>query len=212
VIINSLTQLLPAKTDRAFLCGMTGSGKSFLARYLCAYSPSVLIFDAKDEITWKGYQRFTKLAKLIEAKPRFGIYAPCDKELLDPKFWDFFFKYAYKRKNTTVLVDEVLAVCEGNDLPFHYKAILTRGRSLGVRIFSNTQRPKSIPTWIISEAEHKYIFFLQMPQDRERIAALLGIDESIVFGLDKEAHEFIYANLKGSTGKLALNVQKGIIQ
>ncbi len=197
---------------------MTGSGKSFLARYLLetrrAEGNLILIYDAKDEITWPGYQRFTNLSKLIAANPRYAIYAPNIFELDDKAHHDYFFKFAFLRQkknfkkrvkvNTTVYVDEAYAVTDGQELPFYYKAALTRGRSIGLETWSASQRPKDIPQFLMSEAENKYFFFLEMPQDKERVRKMAGITDATIESLSMDRHEFIYRNMQHTTGKLTL--------
>lgn len=211
-----LDVIIPRATDRVFLSGMTGSGKTVLARELLETRKDNLrlVYDAKDELNWNGYKRFTKLSKLIRANPLSAIYAPNIYELDDPKFHEAFFKFAFlrQRKNfkkgiklrTTVYTDEVYAVVDNQELPFYYKACLTRGRTLGVETWSATQRPKLIPQFLMSEAEHKYIFYHQMPQDKKKLQDAFGISEDMLESLSMANHEFVYANLDRISGKLKL--------
>lgn len=199
-------QLIPRKTNRAFFVGMTGSGKSFLAEQLLRTRHSVLIYDAKDEIKWKGYERFTKLERLIDARPQRAVYAPNIKELDDPRYWNWFYKYGYLRGNVTIYTDESYAVTDGQELPFYMKAGITRGRSKGVEMWSATQRPIDIPQFLMSESENKYIFYLEMPQDKEKVRKMTGISEAIIESLSMDNHEFIYRNRNITSGKLKLHV------
>lgn len=211
--------LKPRETDRVFLSGMTGSGKTVLAHQLLETRRGHLrlVYDAKDELAWKDYKRFTKLDKLIRANPAHAIYAPNIHELDDPRYWEGFFKFGYlrQRKNykarngllTTVYVDEVYAVTDKEQLPFYYKAGLTRGRKIGLELWSATQRPKNIPQFLMSESEHKFVFFHQMPQDIDKLEKTFGISEEMLRALSMSNHEFIYANLDKISSKLKL---KGI--
>lgn len=215
----SFDVLRPRDTDRVFLSGMTGSGKTVLAHELLETRRGNLrlVFDAKDELNWKDYKRFSRLEKLISANPAHAIYAPNIYELDNLHCWEGFFKFAFlrQRKNyraknklrTTVYVDEVYAVTDKEQLPFYYKAGLTRGRKIGLELWSATQRPKNIPQFLMSEAEHKFIFFHQMPQDKEKLRNTFGISEEMLQALSMANHEFVYANLDKISGKLKL---KGI--
>lgn len=198
---------------------MTGSGKTVLAHQLLETRKDNLrlVYDAKDELNWSGYKRFTSLSKLIRANPRHAIYAPNIHELDSPLHHDAFFKFAFlrQRKNykkklnlkTTVYVDEVYAVTDNQELPFYYKACLTRGRKIGVECWSATQRPKLIPQFLMSEAEHKYIFFHQMPQDKIKLQNFTGISEDMLESLSMANHEFVYASLDRISGKLKLRMR-----
>lgn len=217
--------LIPRPTNRVFLCGMTGSGKSYLARFLLEQRRDanhlISIYDAKDEINWPGYQRFTKLEKMIAANPRHAIYAPNIFELDSAAYHDYFFKWNFLRQKknakkklfnpktlqglkTTVYIDEAYAVTDGQQLPFYYKAALTRGRSIGLEVWSASQRPKDIPQFLMSEAENKYFFYLEMPQDKERVRKMAGITEATIESLSMDEHEFIYRNMNKTTGRLRL--------
>jgi hypothetical protein len=212
--------LIPKRGNRVFLSGMTGSGKSVLARYLLGSRQQdlVLIYDAKDEIFWPGYYRYTKLSRLIGDNPRRAIYAPNIHELDDSEKHDQFFKWAFLRQkknrkkkltvNTIVYVDEAYAVTDGQQLPFYYKAGLTRGRSIGLEIWSATQRPKDIPQFLMSESEQKYLFFHMMPQDKDKLSKMVGVDIALVDSLSMENHEFAYVNINRISGKLKLKLKR----
>lgn len=207
--------LIPRPTNRVFLTGMTGSGKSFLAEHLLLWRKSILIYDAKDEIKdkWKSaarYQKFTRLRDLVSANPDRAIYAPkistrgTVQELDDPRFHDAFFKYGFLRRATTIYVDEAYAVTHGQELPFYYKAAITRGRSAGVEVWSATQRPIDIPQFLMSESENKYIFYQEMPQDVDKLRKMTGISEDLIRSLSMDNHEFIYRNRNQTSGILTL--------
>lgn len=209
-------ELVPKIGNRVFLTGMTGCGKSVLARRLldARQDALVLIYDAKDEIKWPGYQRFTTWQSLVLANPRRAIYAPNIKELDNPKCWDYFFKFAflrqrknYKRRlkvNTVVYVDEAYAVTDGETIPFYYKAGLTRGRSMGLEIWSATQRPKNIPQFLMSEVQQTYVFFHQMPQDKIKLRGMFPLSEDMLESISYENHEFVYIEGNRISGKLKL--------
>lgn len=198
--------LMPKRTDRALFVGMTGSGKTTLAKYILANKRNVLIYDFKGNIDWTGYKRYTNLRRLIWANPARAIYAPSLHELDNADLHDRFFKFAYLRTNTCVYVDEVFAVTHGQDLPFYYKGCLTRGREKGVEVYSATQRPKDIPQVILSESEHYYVFKLRLEQDRLKIKTITGLSDDSQNGLSKT--EFYYLNLDFTSNKLRL---KGIV-
>jgi hypothetical protein len=59
-------------------------------------------------------------------------------------------------------------------IPEYYRACLTRGRELGIGMWSASQRPSGLAQIILSESNHYIIFDLNMPQDRKKLAEVSG--------------------------------------
>lgn len=211
----------PELNSRAVFVGQTGSGKTTAARLMLLRIPAykfVIVYDVKGQMKrkeWPGFEfvsSFDELKKKAELQssgiyvyPKLvfqpNIYEVPDENDLEPA--DRFFKFVYFRTNTVVYVDEVYGVTTGRRIPFHFKAILTRGRERGITCFMATQRPAEIPQFILSESENFYVFQLQMPQDKKRIREIKGIPESAIEGLEK--FEFLAATDSGySTRKRKL--------
>ena len=204
--LNQLYQIAPQRTDRALFVGKTGSGKTTLARCLLAGRTYVAVLDPKGNIAWPGYDRHTTFRALIKSRAPKLIYSPKWNELNDPDYWEAFFTWIYKRKNTTVYVDEVFAVTQGQVIPPHYHACLTRGRELGISTWSATQRPKSIPQVLKSEAEHIYTFRLKLDVDRVAIEQTTALDEALQAALPTK-HVFYYSSEEGGNfGPLTLKL------
>lgn len=197
--------LQPGDTDRAVFVGQTGSGKTTLAEQLCRLRAYVVVLDPKGLITWKGYTPYTTLAQVTAAKEARVVYRPVYEELQDDETMDAFFEWCYRRLNTTVYVDEVMAVAQGDVYPWHFGACLTRGRERGVVMYCATQRPARIPQIVFSESEHGYVFKLKLPRDRERVEDMMGIPADAIAGLPK--HVFFHAPQDGeAVGPLRLNL------
>lgn len=195
----------PGSTDRATIVGMTGSGKTTLVRALLAVRAYVVVLDMKGLIRWAGYERHETLQSLIQSKHPRLVYAPNYIEMQDWDTIDRFFEWIYRRRNTTLYVDEVYSVCRNNKIPFYYNAVLTRGREKKISVLSAVQRPKMIPITILSESEHFYLFRLQIRDDRKRVQEITGVDEARLEGLEK--YQFFYANASGDVkGPLRLRI------
>lgn len=211
----------PELNSRAVYIGATGSGKTTLARYGLCRVPAykfVVVYDVKGQMKpgeWKDFKFVRSFEELRKAADRRKngefehpklVFQPNIYELPDDKdleHADKFFKWVYFRQNTVLYVDEIYGVTTNRVIPFHFKAILTRGRERGITCLMATQRPAEIPQFILSESESYYIFKLQMPQDKERIRKIKGIPEAAIEDLDK--FEFLIATDSGySTRKRKL--------
>lgn len=197
--------LMPGPTDRAAFVGQTGSGKTTLAEYVCNQRPYVVAFDPKGMVNWKGYVVHTKLETLTQDPSPKLTYRPSYEELSSDETMDLFFQWVFQRRNTTLYVDEIYAIAHGDSYPPHYGACLTRGREVGVVVYTATQRPAFVPQIMFSESEHVYCFFLKMPRDRERVEAMTGLDRRKVHQLPK--HQFYHAPQAGElAGPLTLRL------
>lgn len=183
---------LPSFDSRAVFVGKTGCGKTTLAERICAPFDNVCVLDSKGELKWQGYEICTSLSALISAENSRRIWQPNPFEQ-NEETYDRYFKWIYDRRNTVSYVDEVLAICKGSqDMPFWFRAILTRGRSRGVASFNSTQAPVYVPHWILSQAEHYFVFRMKLETDREKVEKITGISRALLG--DLENHEFYYAD------------------
>lgn len=187
-----LSNLLQKNDERALLIGKTGSGKTTLAEYLCAWHPYVVVYDAKGLIDWKGYQVFTNMRELKKSDASKLIYQPPLGETLDKDAVENFLHWVYARENTFLYIDEVASICFDGHLPYWLHGILSRGRQLGIGLLAGTQRPKRIPLALFSESERFYVFRLRLREDAERVEQTLGIDAESVQALKN--YHFYYGN------------------
>lgn len=192
---------LPAKNSRSAFIGMTGSGKTTLARSILRFYPFVVVYDVKGQMKpkdWPGFVFVKDLAKLLKADPEKEpklVYQPNIDEIPDERNWDYaekFFKWIYNRKNTCIYIDEVYGCTAAHYIPFYFKAILTRGRERGITCMMATQRPSMIPQFILSESENYFVFKLQMPQDKKKMSEIKGFPVDVLDSLKK--FEFLIAN------------------
>lgn len=166
--------------QHVFIAGMTGSGKTVVAKYYLAGEDNVIIFDTKGEFDYSDilpnipvFETLSELMKFEEGK---AIYRPRFEEL-NKEYYEAFFKWIYFRKNTIVLVDELMSFTTQTYIPEYLKAILTRGRERRTSAWCCTQRPATIPIVCISEATHYFIFRLNVFSDRERLKNSIGCEE-----------------------------------
>ena len=201
------SELLPAKGERAMFVGQTGSGKTTLARVLLETRRYVVVLDNKGMLKWPDYHVHKTLDDLAKDKHPRLIYRPSWVESTDPIAVEDFFAWVYLRRHCTCYIDELMSLDQrgGDNYPPHFGACLTRGRELGIELWSATQRPKRVPQVSISEAEHVYAFHLKLPQDRDRVAELTGMESDRIAALPK--FDFLYSRQDAPTqGPLRLKL------
>jgi len=167
--------------EHVFIAGKTGTGKTYLAgKYLSAYK-QVYLLDTKGTTSWKDVKGkditlITELKNLPYCYTAKVIYRPIWEEMQE-EYYNLFFKFCYQKRNCVVWIDEVMSIATQAKIPEYYKAILTRGRELGIAAWSLTQRPSGIPQITISEATHFFIFDLNLKTDREKVTEVTGQKE-----------------------------------
>ena len=125
----------------------------------------MIVIDPKGEfVVTNNDQIVTEPAGLqsIDTKPKNGkirpvVYRP-DPDFDDPVFYENVFAWVYRLKNCVVLIDECYSVYGGSlSNSRNLRALLTRGRSLGIATYVATQRPRNIPLEILTESEHRFV-------------------------------------------------------
>lgn len=173
------------------IAGQTGTGKSVLAEiYLAGVTEvDVVKLDTKGEVyerrkkkepIWRGlvegkdYTVVERLEELDDVRTRKIIYAPIFEEQ-ELEYYDALMKWVYMRENTTLWIDELMEVCPSHfKYPPYLKGIMTRGRSKNVAVWACTQRPADIPAIVFGNCSHFFIFDMNLPQDREKMAKITG--------------------------------------
>lgn len=178
--------------DRMAIFGRSGSGKTYLARSILAvYGASeryprshrgyLVIVDPNGNFEWPGAFEATKPEEIEPTRKRpVVIYRPSAELQEDPLAWNQVFRILFLLDHPVmVYIDELSAVDPlmqmrrvpgGNYFQFYLK----RGRALGKGLIATTQSPSSIDLNIIRQSEYFAAFDLPFPEDRERVAAVMG--------------------------------------
>lgn len=179
-------------SDRVFVAGQTGSGKTYLVSKMAAQFPNVIVFDDKGTFPAisQRCERVTSLRALMRKREGHYIFTPSvdSGELFDDELVNKFFEWCYKRGNTIVIVDESYAITKGQELCYWLKACITRGREKNVGVWALSQRPKMIPNFLMSEAQHVFVFRLTLGTDYKKLEEIVG--PAVNEPLDEYAHHY----------------------
>lgn len=179
--------------ERVCILGKTGSGKTFLARRLLKSCKRLLILDSKATLTdWST----VTLAPSSEGVFDIADYA--DKEgnfrlrLVDMQFDMQTIEYFYSLGDTTIYIDESYSVFSPSRKRSELEPILralTRGRERGIGVWVSSQRPAWMSTYVLTEAEHFFVFRLTDESDRTRVSKSIHED---MYQKTRDRHGFFY--------------------
>ena len=184
--------------DRLVFVGKTGSGKTYACKNLVWNEMDHVIFY---DIKGREYENLD--APVLETidEVHEALFPDNDDEQLrkfvfrprKPTFeqFDQLCQYVYERRDQHLIADELKTVYQGRSaLSEYHNLIMTNGRSYGVGMSNNTQRPKRIPIEALSEAEHTFTFQLRIKDDRDRMAGIYG--EKAEEARDLSGYRYIY--------------------
>src|ERR1700690_1732966 len=98
--------------DRVFICGMTGSGKTYLSRFLTRSLSRLVVIDTKGTLKdWNTEDwNLTTRSKLRNNEPvRIRIVPPWEVKNVG-EFLDDIILKCYQSQNVTVYIDEIYGV------------------------------------------------------------------------------------------------------
>ena len=186
----SIQQANSIPTNKHVLvCGMTGTGKSFLCeQYLSRYK-YVVKLDTKDETderlsqgvsAWDGLEEgkdFTivrKLEDLDECETDKIIYVP-DYDEQNEETFNIFFRWIFDRGNTILWIDELMSIGTVQKYPKELGRLMQQARSKNVGVWRCTQRPSGIPSIVPASCSYFFVFDMALPQDRKKLVDTTGM-------------------------------------
>jgi len=138
------------------VCGMKGSGKTNLEKFLLQKYPKVLVFDVLGEF------------------PEYPSYIPTTDS---PKELDQVAKAIWEQGNVMLLVSEAeLYLPNGGTLPPNIFKLITRGRHRNVGMIADTRRIANLHKTMFSLSEHVFVFRHFSPTDQNYLKGFLPMD------------------------------------
>ena len=181
-------------TDKhVLICGMTGTGKSFLAEHYLRSYKYVVKLDTKNETEerqreglspWSGLKEGRDFSVVYRLEDLDGcdtdkiIYVPPYDEQNEETF-NQFFAWCFARENTIIWIDELMSVGNVNRYPKELGRVMQQGRSKNVGVWACTQRPSGIPAIVPANSSYFFVFDMALPQDRKKLMETTGMTEML---------------------------------
>ena len=162
-------------SQRLIAVGKTGSGKTFLMKYLTrglnrlmVLDPKAMIDPAEWHLDWVDSGGLRDLMKGKDARLLVRTY--------DTQEWNVYLQAAWEASNTVVYIDELYALVEFGRVapPKILSQLYTQGRERLVGVWGATQRPAWVPMFTLSECDWFFAFRTQLQDDRKRLAEMMG--------------------------------------
>jgi hypothetical protein len=207
--------------QHVFCCGGTGSGKSTVAGEFLPRRSQVVVCVSKgmdpifDTPYYREYERITKWPppRGVPGKPgpdRVLLWPKNQKTLRETAkhkqavFQHMFDDILLVRGNWCVDIDETHYMSHTLGLRQEITDMLEQGRSAGISMWNNTQRPADIPLAIYVNSSHAFLFQAQEDYDVQRLANLKNkhtTGQEMRYNLDLldsfRTHEFVYLDRTG---------------
>lgn len=211
--------------EHVTVLGPTGSGKTFLAYQLLAYTAHpklpahVMVMKPRDATVraWSRAVGFTTVRQwpplpalmpwqwFRPAKPPGWVVWP--KHTFEPQRDDEHLHEVfralildrYKRGNSILFADEAFGVAKELNLERELGTVWMRGRSMNTGMWAASQRPAHIPLHAYSQASHLFLANDPDERTRERYGEIGGFDpKEIEYHTSRLGkHEFLYIRRDG---------------
>jgi hypothetical protein len=194
----------PFKTQQGqhiAITGMTGSGKSALARALLASRSYLLILRTKpDSIRYETDKvaRTESAALAAMSDQRYGRIEVVPEYEAQSETMEAVMDKAYKQGGWTIFVDEGFELRRLGLQKFHEK-LLTQGRSKGISVVTGVQRPSYVSRFTFSESSHVLSFRHEGRDVKVMKDAYGETHANAVAGLDKKKYEFAWTDVANGT-------------
>lgn len=201
--------------QHVFCCGGTNSGKSTVAGEFLNRRARVVVAVTKgkddifEEQPYADYRRITRWPpgprdERVLLWPKNMKTIAATREHKQAVFSHMFDDILLNVGHWCIDVDELHYTCESLKLEREVVDILEQGRSAGISLWGNSQRPASIPLATYVNSGHYFLFQTQEEYDARRLGRIGGKHTNpveMMANLDKldsyATHEFVYIDKSG---------------
>lgn len=184
-------------SERFFITGKTGTGKTFFARYLTQTLPRLVVLDPKFTLSDWGLEEWNKETRqALREGEDVRIRVTWEEGGDSVEFWESVMWVIFECEDVVVYIDEIYSLApQGNFNPPVMQKIYTQGRELGIGAIGASQRPRWIPGFCMTEAEHFVMFRLHKKKDRIHMSEFMG--DQVIEGIPADdPHGFYYYHVK----------------
>lgn len=186
--------------EHVTIIGMTGSGKTTLARTLLDMRKwRIMLVTKPDDLTWAGWRSVPSVDRIRpQPSDRDGQPDRGTSWRLTPPYerqgvaFSQAFDYAYNHGHWCLYVDETYHV-QDKGLEHKLVKVLTQGRSKRVSVVCGVQRPSWVSRFVFSEATHLFTFQCGDRRDLKALRDGIG-DEFAEAAADLRRYEYVYYN------------------
>lgn len=173
-------------SDRVFVVGATGTGKSTLARRVFeTVSGPRLVIDPADSSLTSGLPGVATARGTGEAGEVPGMLASAFAQASTVRFvpgdptspdeYDAAYRWCFDRFPRYVWTDEAGIALPASGCPPNASRYLVQGRKRQLGHLACHTRPRDVTRDLIAQAQHVFIFDLPNPDDIEHVAKIAGI-------------------------------------
>jgi len=185
-------------SDRYYIVGTTGSGKSAFIDFVLPGMNSYIIYDI-DHSFKQGTpcRSMAELAKLWKSGKRQLRYIP--KSYDSDEFNQFCYWILANCRRLFLIVDEAHVLTNPHYIPPYFKQIVRRGRKLRIGVISASQRPQDSHNDLKSQSQKIISFFLDSELDIKYFSRdIPGFEAVRELRGAKKYHFLVYDRAEGS--------------
>lgn len=168
---------LPKHNERILIVGRTGSGKTVFALFVLSQMdfhlmPWVIIdFKGDENLNSIVGAKYVSISNSPPTEPGIYILRPNinQKAEVENYLWQI-----WEMGGVGLFIDEAYMLGQGASFSAAFRAILTQGRSKGIGVIINSQRPVWLDNFAISESNKIAMFHLNSLNDRKKMAETIG--------------------------------------